>query len=130
MNLSNIDRILVSVLVNKNRPLINYFTLHHVMNYDLGGPKEYSLLLKACFFFYKFGIDDRVQHARLRNYTGTVLPWNIGDEQEAWIWPGVGDHENEVIRERNRKLWFKLLDFNYEIYYGVWRKRVVKFTMR
>ena len=69
------------------------------------------------FFFYKFAIDDRTQHNRLKNYVGTDLPWNMIPENENWIFPGFAEDDNPVIRERSKKLWFKLLDYWFEVFY-------------
>ena len=100
-----------------NRPLINILSLEHVMNYDSGGEKEYSTLLKSCFFFYKVGIDDRRNHDRLRSWNGyerSKLFWHL---EEGWFYPGLLEHENKVIKERNRKLWLELLDYWFGVFY-------------
>jgi len=51
MNLTPLERYMKNLLSLPNRPLINILSLEHVMNYDSGGEKEYSTLLKSCFFF-------------------------------------------------------------------------------
>jgi len=117
MNLSDIEVQLENLVRRSCRPLINILSLDHVMDYNLGGEKEYSLLLKSCFFFYKFGIDDRAQHSRLKDYVGTDLPWNNIPENENWIFPGFAEDDNPVLRERSRKLWFKLLDYWFGVFY-------------
>ena len=116
MNLSLVETEIVRLLRDTNRPLVNILSLDHIMNYGSGQPKEYSVMLKSCAFFYKFGIDNREMFQYLDSFTGTILPWN-GLEQENWIYPGLCDDENRIIRERNKKLWFKLLDRWYEIFF-------------
>jgi hypothetical protein len=117
MNYSYGERFILNLINLANRPLINILSLEHVMNYWNGGEKEYSALLKSCFFFYKFAIDDRQQYLRLINYNSISLPWNMFPESESWIYPDFGDAHSQVIRDRNRKLWFKLLDFWYKVFY-------------
>ena len=50
MNLSDIVVQLENLVRRSCRPLINILSLDHVMDYNIGGEKEYSLLLKTCFF--------------------------------------------------------------------------------
>ena len=86
MNLSSINKIVKKLFRGSNRPLVNILTLEHVMEYELGTKKEYSLLLKSCLFFYFRCIDDREQHDQLRAYSETQLPWNINAEREkSWF---------------------------------------------
>ena len=50
MNITAVERFVKNLLGLPNRPLINILSLEHVMNYHSGGEKEYSILLKSCFF--------------------------------------------------------------------------------
>jgi hypothetical protein len=117
MNYSELERTLYGLVNAANRPLINILSLEHFLNYDGGGEKEYSVLLKSCIFFYKFGIDNRAQHDRLKNYNGSELPWNIHLESRTWIPLQYLEMANRVIRERNVKLWLKLMDYWYGVFY-------------
>lgn len=117
MNGFNEKRIIQKVFRDRNRPLINDLSLEFVMKYELGTEKEFSILLKTCFFFYVHAINDRFQYNRLRSFTGTLLPWNRSDESERWIYPGFAEAIIQANRERSIKLWFKLMDFWFEVFY-------------
>ena len=74
MKLSDLEVDLHNLVRRANRPLILILTLDHVMNYKSGDEKkEYSFILKSCFFFYKFAIDDREMFETLKSFSGINL---------------------------------------------------------
>jgi hypothetical protein len=119
MNLSPFEASLFDFLHRDSRPLINILSLDFIMTHVSVDGEEFSLLLKSCAYFYKFCIDNPVVFAQLQNFNGTTLLWNIGSmtERERWIPPGYAQEENPILRQRAKIIWFKLLDYWFEVYF-------------
>jgi hypothetical protein len=120
MNLSPFEADLHDFLHRSNRPLINILSLDFFMKHVNQDGGEYSLMLKTCAFFYLFCINNPAIFALLFNFNGSTLPWNTGSmaERETWIYPSyLEDIGNDTLRERAKLIWFKQLDYWFEVYF-------------